>query len=135
MKINALIKKINRELPEAKAVSTKEWDGSDDGIWFRGSEDYVEADERLIFGGGGDVHPKLEKILHDDQRTSAPSATSVSISTAVCTVMCIQPRIFAVASGFWSAYLLRRVINAGISASANVTSRRPKAARLISATL
>tara|TARA_B100000795_G_scaffold122512_1_gene91207 strand:- start:2559 stop:2807 length:249 start_codon:yes stop_codon:yes gene_type:complete len=65
MKINALIKKINRELPEAKAVSTKEWDGSDDGIWFRGSEDYVEADQRLIFGGGWDVHPKLEKILHD----------------------------------------------------------------------
>ena len=51
MKINALIKKINRELPEAKAVSTKEWDGNDGGIWFRGSEDYVEADERMIFGG------------------------------------------------------------------------------------
>ena len=66
MKINALIKKINREIPEARAVSTKHFDGSDDGgIWFRGSEDYVEADERLIFGGGGDVHPKLEKILED----------------------------------------------------------------------
>src|SRR6478609_6057098 len=29
----------------------------------------------------------VEKMLHDAQRTSAPSATSVSISTAVCTVM------------------------------------------------
>jgi hypothetical protein len=30
----------------------------------------------------------VEKMLHDDQRTSAPSAVSVSIKTAVCTVMC-----------------------------------------------
>ena len=29
----------------------------------------------------------VEKMLHEAQRTSAPSATRVSIRTAVCTVM------------------------------------------------
>jgi len=29
----------------------------------------------------------VEKMLQEDQRTSAPRATSVSMSTAVCTVM------------------------------------------------
>ena len=65
MKTKALIKKINREIPEAKAVPMAEWDGSDDGIWFRGSENYVEEDQRCVFNGGWDVHPKLEKILND----------------------------------------------------------------------
>ena len=37
----------------------------------------------------------VEKMLHDTQRTSAPSATSVSMSTAVCTVMCSEPAIRA----------------------------------------
>ena len=41
----------------------------------------------------------VEKMLQDAQRTSAPSATSVSISTAVCTVMCSEPVIRAPASG------------------------------------
>ena len=34
-------------------------------------------------------------MLHDAQRTSAPSATSVSISTAVWIVMCSDPAIRA----------------------------------------
>ena len=41
----------------------------------------------------------VEKMLHDTQRTSAPSAASVSISTAVCTVMCSEPMMRAPASG------------------------------------
>ena len=41
----------------------------------------------------------VEKMLHDDQRTSAPKATSVSMSTAVCTVMWMQPMMRAPASG------------------------------------
>src|SRR5580692_6992739 len=41
----------------------------------------------------------VEKILQEAQRTWAPSATSVSISTAVCTVMCSEPVIRAPASG------------------------------------
>ena len=41
----------------------------------------------------------VEKMLHDDQRTCAPSATSVRMSTAVCTVMWIQPMMRAPASG------------------------------------
>ena len=46
--------------------------------------------------GGGSC---VEKMLQLTQRTSAPSAVSVSISTAVCTVMCSEPMIFAPASG------------------------------------
>ena len=38
-------------------------------------------------------------MLHDTQRTSAPSSSSVSISTAVCTVMCSEPITRAPASG------------------------------------
>ncbi len=45
----------------------------------------------------------VEKMLQDAQRTSAPSATSVSISTAVWIVMCSDPVMRAPASGFWSA--------------------------------
>ena len=41
----------------------------------------------------------VEKMLQLTQRTSAPSSVSVSISTAVCTVMCSEPMIFAPASG------------------------------------
>ena len=47
------------------------------------------------------------KMLHETQRTSAPRSTSVSISTAVCTVMCSEPMIRAPASG-----LLPRVARA-----------------------
>ncbi len=42
----------------------------------------------------------VEKMLHDTQRTSAPSRDSVSSSTAVCTVMCSEPMMRAPASGF-----------------------------------
>src|SRR5262249_55230044 len=41
----------------------------------------------------------VEKMLHDAQRTCAPSATNVSISTAVCTVICREPEIRAPRSG------------------------------------
>jgi hypothetical protein len=44
------------------------------------------------------------KMLHEAQRTSAPSACSVSISTAVWMVMCSEPAMRAPLSG-----LLRRV--------------------------
>ncbi len=40
------------------------------------------------------------KMLQLAQRTSAPSSTSVSIRTAVCTVMWSEPEIRAPASGF-----------------------------------
>ena len=42
----------------------------------------------------------VEKMLHDTQRTSAPSSASVSISTAVWIVMCSEPMMRAPASGF-----------------------------------
>ena len=46
----------------------------------------------------------VEKMLHDAQRTSAPSAVSVSISTAVWMVMCSEPVIRAPLSGFDAPY-------------------------------
>src|SRR6476659_7959988 len=42
----------------------------------------------------------VEKMLQEHQRTSAPRAVSVSISTAVCTVMCREPAILAPLSGW-----------------------------------
>jgi hypothetical protein len=45
-------------------------------------------------------------MLHEAQRTSAPSAVSVSISTAVCTVMCRLPAMRAPFSG-WPRHIRR----------------------------
>ena len=47
----------------------------------------------------------VEKMLQDAQRTSAPSAVSVSISTAVWIVMCSEPAMRAPLSGFVVAEL------------------------------
>ena len=77
----------------------------------------------------------VEKMLHEDQRTSAPSALSVSISTAVWMVMWIQPMMRAPLSGCSARYFSRIAISAGISVSAMSISARPYLAREISATL
>ena len=63
------------------------------------------------------------------QRTSAPSATSVSISTAVWIVMCSEPVMRAPLSGCASANSARVAIRPGISCSASSISLRPKSAR------
>ena len=47
----------------------------------------------------------VEKMLQRAQRTSAPSSTSVSISTAVWIVMCSEPVMRAPASGLAVAVL------------------------------
>ena len=77
----------------------------------------------------------VEKMLHDAQRTSAPRATSVSISTAVWIVMCSEPVMRAPLSGCASAYSRRVAIRPGISCSASWISLRPYAASEMSATL
>ena len=77
----------------------------------------------------------VEKMLQDAQRTSAPSAVSVSISTAVCIVMCSEPVMRAPLSGCAAANSSRVSIRPGISCSASSISLRPKAASERSATL
>ncbi len=77
----------------------------------------------------------VEKMLQLHQRTSAPSAVSVSISTAVCTVMCSEPVIRAPFSGCEAAYSSRVDIRPGISCSARRISLRPNSASERSATL
>src|SRR6266540_4317184 len=76
----------------------------------------------------------VEKMLHDTQRTSAPSATSVSINTAVWTVMCSDPAIRAPRSGRASANSRRIAMRPGISCSASRIWCRPKPASDRSAT-
>ena len=61
--------------------------------------------------GGGVI--LREKMLQLTQRTSAPSSTSVSMSTAVCTVMCSEPMIFAPASGLLALVLVAKRHEAG----------------------
>ena len=46
----------------------------------------------------------VEKMLQDDQVTSAPSSMRVSMRTAVCTVMCRQPAIRAPFRGLVGPY-------------------------------
>src|SRR5688572_13774351 len=74
-------------------------------------------------------------MLHDTQRTSAPSAVSVSIRTAVWIVMCSEPAIRAPLSGCDLPYSSRVAIRPGISVSAMLISLRPNSARPMSATM
>ncbi len=74
-------------------------------------------------------------MLHEAQRTSAPSARRVSISTAVWMVMCSDPATRAPRSGWIAAYSSRIAIRPGISVSAMAISLRPQSARERSATL
>tara|TARA_R100001082_G_scaffold24472_1_gene11964 strand:+ start:438 stop:716 length:279 start_codon:yes stop_codon:yes gene_type:complete len=65
---NALIKRINKLMPEAKPIKASEFydDTEVVGIWFKGSEDYASDDLRIFDyyeEFGYDIHPKLEKIL------------------------------------------------------------------------
>src|ERR1017187_8579304 len=76
-----------------------------------------------------------EEILQLSQRTCAPTAVSVSISTAVCTVMCREPVIRAPRSGCDRPYSSRIAIRPGISCSASLISFRPNSASDKSATL
>ena len=77
----------------------------------------------------------VEKMLQELQRTVAPSAVRVSISTAVCTVMWRQPAIRAPSSGRAAPNSARSAISPGISVSAIAISFRPQSARARSATL
>ena len=77
----------------------------------------------------------VEKILHDDHLNSAPRSIKVSINTAVCIVIWIQPIILAPARGCSSLYFCLNAISAGISFSAKEISLLPKSASFISATL
>ncbi len=74
-------------------------------------------------------------MLQLAQRTSAPSAASVSMSTAVWIVMCSEPVILAPLSGWLSANSRRVAIRPGISCSASLISLRPNSASDRSATL
>src|SRR5512145_1657396 len=76
----------------------------------------------------------VEKMLQEAQRTSAPSASSVSMSTAVWMVMCSDPAMRAPFSGWAAAYSSRIAISAGISPSAMAISLRPQSASRRSAT-
>ena len=75
----------------------------------------------------------VEKMLHDAQRTSAPRAFSVSISTAVWMVMCSEPVMRAPFKGWAAANSSRMAIRPGISVSAMRISLRPQSAREMSA--
>src|SRR4051794_5852227 len=77
----------------------------------------------------------VEKMLQLHQRTCAPSAVSVSMSTAVWIVMCSEPVIRAPLSGCSSVNSARSAMRPGISCSASSISLRPNAASERSATL
>ena len=77
----------------------------------------------------------VEKMLQLAQRTWAPSAVRVSMSTAVWTVMCRDPVTLAPARGLLVPYSARMAMRPGISCSARSISLRPNSARDRSATL
>src|SRR5580692_3487809 len=67
--------------------------------------------------------------------TSAPRWMSVSMSTAVCTVMWRHPAMRAPASGFAAPYSARKAMSPGISLSAILISFCPHSASEMSFTL
>src|ERR1035437_174997 len=73
-------------------------------------------------------------MLPEAQRTSAPSAVSVSIRTAVWIVMCNEPVTRTPLSGLDGPNFLRTAIRPGISCSATEISFRPHSAREMSLT-
>ena len=84
----------------------------------------------------GSLHMTIQTaVLIETQRTSAPSAFRVSISTAVWIVMCSEPAMRAFLSGCFEPYSSRVAIKPGISVSAMEISFRPKSARPMSLTM
>merc|ERR1719272_2341744 len=75
------------------------------------------------------------KMLQEHQRTLAPKADKVSISTAVCTVMWRDPEMFKPLKGCLKPNSLRHAMSPGISCSARFNSLRPNSARPRSFTL
>merc|ERR1719277_405675 len=74
-------------------------------------------------------------ILHEHQRTLAPSACRVSISTPVWIVMWSEPLMFIPLKGCPGPNSLRAAMSPGISTSAIVSSLRPNSAKPMSLTL
>src|SRR5215472_12616597 len=112
---------------------------------YSGSVSPIHANTGIPFGSSGvpsgptataaAAWSWVEKMLQLAQRTCAPSATSVSIRTAVWMVMCSEPVILAPRRGCACAYSARTAIRPGISCSASVISLRPNSASERSATL
>merc|ERR1719373_954437 len=75
------------------------------------------------------------KMLQEHQRTLAPKAAKVSISTPVWIVMWSEPLMFRPLKGCAGPYSLRAAISPGISCSARVSSLRPNSAKPMSFTL
>lgn len=90
---------------------------------------------RALVGGRRTVYRQHNSTSRCKNKniTSAPRAVSVSMSTAVCTVICKQPATLAPFRGLESPYRLRMDINPGISFSASSISLRPHSARAMSA--
>lgn len=64
---SALIAKINKALPEARATPYREFAERDVvGIWFRGSESYAgDIPIYDCYNAAQEIHPTLEKMLND----------------------------------------------------------------------
>merc|ERR1719217_1582955 len=75
------------------------------------------------------------KMLQEHQRTLAPNAESVSISTAVWIVIWRDPEMLTPLKGCLKPNSLRHDMSPGISASARSSSLRPNSASPMSFTL
>merc|ERR1719238_2080073 len=74
------------------------------------------------------------KMLQEHQRTLAPNADKVSMSTPVWMVMCREPLMLRPLKGCEGPYSFRAAIKPGISCSARVSSLRPNSAKPMSFT-
>lgn len=61
-----LIDLINDQMPEAMAAPSENFNGSEGGIWFMGSEDFHDDEyiyDAYSFSATMGVHPKLNALL------------------------------------------------------------------------
>lgn len=60
-----LLKKINTKFPGINAVKSEEFDGTDGGVWFRGTESYTIGGQPIL-NDYSEVHPRLASFLEDN---------------------------------------------------------------------
>ena len=66
-KTQALIETLEKKFPESKPTTTRDFNGVEGGIWFRGSEDVLANGERVFdyYNEAWDfsINPRIDKVL------------------------------------------------------------------------
>jgi len=62
-KMSEIIKLINDKYNKAGAVDSAEFDGREDGVWLRGTEEFYLSDGEPVLSYGYEVHPEFQAFI------------------------------------------------------------------------